>query len=746
MGYSLLKDGCVWKDETGENRTADKTVEWSIAPKALTIKEATLADKTYDSTKNGTVSSVSFNETDVFPETNNVSATAEFRSADADESATADVTVTVSDSNFKLENGSIEATGKILRKPIAVDTVTVSDKDYDGTNNAEVTGVTFNGLVDGESLTASDYTALATFDDENVGSRTATVTVSLNDTVKNYSLSDAAVTKSVTANITRKPIAAPTKKEGTLTYNGAAQSGITGYDETEEGYSLKDGTTVSEINAGEYTATFTLDSNYCWVGNSTSDITITWKIEPKAITDVTLSYDSIEYDGTDKEPEVTVKSEDKTLKADEDYTVTYSSNKEVGNATVKVDGKGNYTGTISKIFEITAAPEVPKTDQTLTFAKSEIAGTYGEEVTGQIAVNDKADGGAITYESSNAAVVTVDNKGALIVKGVGTTVITATAAETDKYKKAEASYKVTVAEGKQAAPAVAKTDETIEAKGDGTITGVDSTMEYRKEGEITYTSITSTELANLAPGTYYVRVKAKANYAASEDTKVVIAAGKEEDIIAEISYAENVPVETKEQTIVKTNTDNKDIDGSVQKYLMPKATAKKQTVKLTWNKIKSADGYIIYGELCGKKLERVKEIANGSTKSATFKKLKKGKYYKYVVVAYKTASNGKQKVITTSKTVHVVTDGGKKGNPTGLKLKKSKITVKAGKKATIKASIKYKKKVATHVAKIRYESADTSIATVGYKTGVVKGVKKGKTTIYVFAQNGICKKVTVTVK
>ena len=62
-------------------------------------------------------------------------------------------------------------------------------------------------------------------------------------------------------------------------------------------------------------------------------------------------------------------------------------------------------------------------------------------------------------------------------------------------------------------------------------------------------------------------------------------------------------------------------------------------------------------------------------------------------------AGGKQKVITTSKTVDAVTDGGKKGNPT-----------------------------------------------VGYKTGVVKGVKKGKTVIYVFTQNGICKKVTVTVK
>ncbi|MBQ9067555.1 MAG: RICIN domain-containing protein, partial [Eggerthellaceae bacterium] len=41
-----------------------------------------------------------------------------------------------------------------------------------------------------------------------------------------------------------------------------------------------------------------------------------------------------------------------TLKAGTDYTVSYSNNTKVGTATVKVTGKGNYTGTKSATFNI----------------------------------------------------------------------------------------------------------------------------------------------------------------------------------------------------------------------------------------------------------------------------------------------------------------------------------------------------------------------------------------------------------
>ena len=59
------------------------------------------------------------------------------------------------------------------------------------------------------------------------------------------------------------------------------------------------------------------------------------------------------FDGNAQEPSVTVKyKKSQLLILNTDYTVSYSNNTNVGTATVKVEGKGNYTGTVEKTFEI----------------------------------------------------------------------------------------------------------------------------------------------------------------------------------------------------------------------------------------------------------------------------------------------------------------------------------------------------------------------------------------------------------
>ena len=67
---------------------------------------------------------------------------------------------------------------------------------------------------------------------------------------------------------------------------------------------------------------------------------------------VTLSTSTYAYDGKAKKPGVMVKLNGKTLKNGTDYTVSYSNNTKVGTATVKITGKGNYTGSVSKTFKI----------------------------------------------------------------------------------------------------------------------------------------------------------------------------------------------------------------------------------------------------------------------------------------------------------------------------------------------------------------------------------------------------------
>ena len=67
---------------------------------------------------------------------------------------------------------------------------------------------------------------------------------------------------------------------------------------------------------------------------------------------VTLSTSTYAYDGKAKTPSVNVKVNGKTLKKDTDYTVSYSNNTKVGTAKVTITGKGNYTGSVSKTYNI----------------------------------------------------------------------------------------------------------------------------------------------------------------------------------------------------------------------------------------------------------------------------------------------------------------------------------------------------------------------------------------------------------
>ena len=84
----------------------------------------------------------------------------------------------------------------------------------------------------------------------------------------------------------------------------------------------------------------------------------------------------------------------------------------------------------------------------------------------------------------------------------------------------------------QAPENLTPTNETYAGENDGKISGVNDTMEYRKDGESTWTSCPEGgSIENLAPGTYYVRYKAKDGEGvtdkafASDEKQVEIKAG-----------------------------------------------------------------------------------------------------------------------------------------------------------------------------------------------------------------------------
>jgi hypothetical protein len=69
---------------------------------------------------------------------------------------------------------------------------------------------------------------------------------------------------------------------------------------------------------------------------------------------IILSKTSYVYDGTVKKPTVTIQNNGEILSTD-DYSVSYSDNKNAGTATITITGTGNYIGTVKKTFKITKA-------------------------------------------------------------------------------------------------------------------------------------------------------------------------------------------------------------------------------------------------------------------------------------------------------------------------------------------------------------------------------------------------------
>lgn len=211
-----------------------------------------------------------------------------------------------------------------------------------------------------------------------------------------------------------------------------------------------------------------------------------------------------------------------------------------------------------------------------------------------------------------------------------------------------------------------------------------------------------------------------------------------------------------DETIL-SRTDDSDIKGSTFALIQARAIkTTKNSIRLKWKSVKNADGYIIYGNKCGKKnkYKKIKTIVGGNKTQYTQKKLKKGTYYKYIVRAYKLV-NGKPVTMVASKTIHASTTGGKYGNAKAVKLKTGKklkkksgtyvLTLKKNKTFTVKATeVKKSKKIKKH-RKIAFESTNASIASVN-KKGQIKGKNKGSCYVYAYAQNGVFAKIKVTVK
>ena len=180
-------------------------------------------------------------------------------------------------------------------------------------------------------------------------------------------------------------------------------------------------------------------------------------------------------------------------------------------------------------------------------------------------------------------------------------------------------------------------------------------------------------------------------------------------------------------------------------HLRLKVIATETSQKLTFVKVSGADGYFIYGAICGKPQKKLADVKETVT-NYTFKNLKSNTFYKYQVKAYKII-NGEKVIIATSKVVHSVTTSKTYGNPIKVTIDKSSINMEVGKtqKVITNVILPKNKKIKNHTTQPSFESTNKNIAIVS-SNGTITAKAKGSCYIYVYAQNGVYAKIKVTVK
>ena len=133
----------------------------------------------------------------------------------------------------------------------------------------------------------------------------------------------------------------------------------------------------NNVNAATANAATAPTVTVTGMGNYTGVNSVTFTINAKTLTAamVTLSSESFEYNGATQKPEVTV-ADGTTLTAN-DYTIVNDGGMEGGTYNVVVTGKNNYTGEVTKTFEI--VKHVLDLDTDVQFADNQDYATYYNE-------------------------------------------------------------------------------------------------------------------------------------------------------------------------------------------------------------------------------------------------------------------------------------------------------------------------------------------------------------------------------
>ena len=431
----------------------------------------------------------------------------------------------------------------------------------------------------------------------------------------------------------------------------------------------------NNINVGTASVTITGKGKY------SGTITKSFSIKPAGFTkaSVTLSASSFTWNGAEKKPRVTVKIGNRQLTAGRDYTVSYKNNVSVGTASVTITAKGNYTGSISKKFSITAA-NFTKTSVSLSVSSF----TYdGAEKKPKITVkNGKKQLTAntdytVSYKNNinaGTASVTITGKGSY--SGSQTKNFTITPATLTK-TTISLSASSFIYDGAEKKPAI-----TIKAGKKQLTLNKDYTISYKNNTNVGTASVTVTGIgAYSGVKTVTFRIKrAKATLTPtaaaltltqnSRKTAVIkrkktdgkISLKSSNSKIVKISGTSIIPLSPGKATVTITAAQGRNYNAVSAKIsisvrplpvssLSLKSSAKGQATA-SWKQVKSITSYQIQYSTASSMKSAKTITVKGTSKSAVLKKLTRGKKYYVRIRTVKTASK-KNYYSTWSKTTSV---------------------------------------------------------------------------------------------
>lgn len=437
---------------------------------------------------------------------------------------------------------------------------------------------------------------------------------------------------------------------------------------------------------------------------------------------VTLSYYKTAYDGKEKTPKVTVKNSNGIVSED-NYTVTYANNINAGNAKVIVAAKTgdvSIKGTVEKGFTIAKAKQ------------SVSAASMDEQIHVKTSTEIQVDGiGDISLETSTPDLIDIEET-TVTGKKAGLALIKVTASGDANHEEASTMAAVGVNEN-HVTEQIIENQKTLE-NGDVEYDEVQKCTLCKEE-----ISRTTRTLKNIK--SCEVKLAASTYIYDGKEVKPEVTVLLEDTTLSEgtdyrLEYQNNNRVGEASVSVtgIGNYTDTKTVSFQiVEKQKEPAAPVvekldtvnitsianAKKGIKLTWNRVSGAQGYIIYRAYGKGGYKAIKTVTNGATAAYTDTgATTNGGKYTYAVCAYKgsikgayvgktyyylkqnrisSVKNNASKKATVKWTRNTKANGYQVNYKTGKKQKT--ITVKSNK--TLNKVLKSLKKKATYSVKVR---------------------------------------------